>query len=80
MAKFPGPQVYGAVTVGERGQIVIPAKLRKAFGINAGDKLFVFTKGHEFINLVPSAQFNEFLEHMSEMLKKMRKEKSHINK
>ncbi|MDD5155869.1 MAG: AbrB/MazE/SpoVT family DNA-binding domain-containing protein [Candidatus Omnitrophica bacterium] len=80
MAKFSGPQVYGAVTVGERGQVVIPAKLRKVFGISPGDKLFVFTKGHEFINLVPSAQFNEFLEHMSQMLEKMKKENIHINK
>jgi len=80
MAEFHGPKVYGAVTVGERGQVVIPAKLRKVFGIRAGDKLFVFTKGNEFINLIPSAQFNEFLDHMTEMLEKMKKEKTHINK
>jgi AbrB family looped-hinge helix DNA binding protein len=80
MVKFHGPQIYGAVTVGERGQVVIPAKLRKVFGISPGDKLFVFTKGRELINLVPSAQFNEFLGHMTEMLKKMRKEKGNINK
>jgi len=32
---------YGSVTVGERGQIVLPSKLRKKFGINAGDKILV---------------------------------------
>lgn len=32
----------GATTVGERGQIVIPAEARKALGINSGDKLLVF--------------------------------------
>jgi AbrB family looped-hinge helix DNA binding protein len=32
----------GAVTVGERGQVVIPASARRACGINAGDKLLVF--------------------------------------
>ena len=32
----------GAVTVGERGQIVIPAQAREAYGIQGGDKLLVF--------------------------------------
>ena len=32
----------GAVTVGERGQIVIPAEARDAYGIQGGDKLLVF--------------------------------------
>lgn len=32
----------GAVTVGERGQVVIPAQAREAYGIQGGDKLLVF--------------------------------------
>lgn len=32
---------YDTVTVGERGQVVIPAKARKDFGIKPGDKLIV---------------------------------------
>jgi len=32
----------GAVTVGERGQIVIPAEAREAFGLRAGEKVLVF--------------------------------------
>ncbi|MCW5937810.1 MAG: AbrB/MazE/SpoVT family DNA-binding domain-containing protein [Fimbriimonadaceae bacterium] len=32
---------YGATTVGERGQIVIPAEARADLGIKAGDKLIV---------------------------------------
>ncbi|MCD6448661.1 MAG: AbrB/MazE/SpoVT family DNA-binding domain-containing protein [Thermoplasmata archaeon] len=32
---------YGSVTVGERGQIVLPSKLRKKLGIKAGDKILV---------------------------------------
>ncbi len=32
----------GAVTVGERGQIVIPAQAREAYGLQGGDKLLVF--------------------------------------
>lgn len=32
---------YGMVTVGERGQIVIPAEARRDLGIEPGDKLIV---------------------------------------
>ena len=32
----------GAATVGERGQVVIPAEAREKLGIKAGDKLLVF--------------------------------------
>lgn len=36
----------GATTVGERGQVVIPAEARKAYGIEIGDKLLVFSRPH----------------------------------
>lgn len=32
---------YGSVTVGERGQIVIPSEARSAMGIQQGDKLLI---------------------------------------
>ena len=32
----------GSVTVGERGQIVIPAEAREAYGLRGGDKVLVF--------------------------------------
>ncbi|MBN1459698.1 MAG: AbrB/MazE/SpoVT family DNA-binding domain-containing protein [Armatimonadetes bacterium] len=38
--------VYGMVTVGERGQVVIPAEARKRHGLQAGDKLIVFRPPH----------------------------------
>lgn len=36
-----GKHVFGMVKVGDKGQIVIPAKARKIFGINPGDNLIV---------------------------------------
>lgn len=33
--------IYGMVTVGERGQIVIPAEARRDLGIEPGDKLII---------------------------------------
>ena len=35
---------YGSATVGAKGQIVIPVKLRKAFNIKSGDILFFLGK------------------------------------
>jgi len=37
----PG-RIYGAATVGERGQIVLPAEARRELGIDPGDKVMVF--------------------------------------
>ena len=36
-----GKHLFGLVTVGDKGQIVIPAKARKLFNISAGDQLVV---------------------------------------
>jgi len=33
---------HGAVTVGDRGQVVIPAEVRRVVGLSPGDKLLVF--------------------------------------
>ncbi|HSO89639.1 MAG TPA: AbrB/MazE/SpoVT family DNA-binding domain-containing protein [Arthrobacter sp.] len=40
--KDPNRRFYGAITVSERGQIVIPAQARRDFGIGVGEKLLVF--------------------------------------
>ena len=36
-----GKHLFGVVTIGEKGQIVIPAKARKIFNFKAGDQLVV---------------------------------------
>jgi len=36
------PKYWGSATVGERGQMVIPADARKALGIGPGDKMVIF--------------------------------------
>ncbi len=41
-----GDFFYGSATVGERGQIVVPAEARKAHGLQPGDKLLVFRHPH----------------------------------
>ena len=41
MKKSERRRFYGAITVSERGQIVIPADARRDFNIEVGDKLLV---------------------------------------
>lgn len=70
-AIFKG-RLYGTVTVGERGQLVIPAALRKALSIKSGDQLMVFGKtDKKIINLMPSKEFNRFLERASKAISKL---------
>lgn len=37
---------FGTATVGDRGQVVIPAEARKKFGIHPGDKVLVLQHPH----------------------------------
>lgn len=70
-AIFKG-KVYGSVTVGERGQLVIPAELRKALRIKSGDQLMVFAKlDKKVINLMPEKEFSEFLEKAAKLITKL---------
>ena len=47
-----GKHFFGSVTVGEKGQIVIPAKARKVFDIKAGDQLIVLGDEEQGIAIV----------------------------
>ncbi len=46
---------YGSTTVGERGQVVIPAEARRDLNISQGTKLLVFS-GHGGDDLVLPGQ------------------------
>jgi AbrB family looped-hinge helix DNA binding protein len=64
-------RVFGAATVGERGQIVIPAELRKSLGISPGDQLIIFSKpDRKVIGLMPEKDFNQFLQLASKLVSK----------
>lgn len=74
MKNFPIPKMFGAVTVGERGQVVIPSGVRKLYRIKSGDKLLVFAKhGDGPIGLIPAEQFSQFLQEATKMLTRIKK-------
>ncbi len=43
---FPKIKIWGAATVGTKGQVVIPAEAREALDIKEGDKLIVVGNPH----------------------------------
>ena len=64
--------LYGAVTVGERGQLVIPASLRKDLNIKAGDKLMIFAKvDRKMISIMREEDFSDFLHKASQIISKL---------
>ncbi|MBU3958643.1 MAG: AbrB/MazE/SpoVT family DNA-binding domain-containing protein [Candidatus Omnitrophica bacterium] len=70
-------KVYGAVTIGERGQLVIPAELRKSFGIKSGDQLMVFAKpDRKVINIMPAKDFSRFLDRAAKLISKLERKVS----
>jgi len=69
--KYRNDHFYGTVTVGERGQIVIPADARRDLEIETGEKLIVLgmpNKNHLMICKLDSIR--EFLEMMTDQLRR----------
>ena len=56
-----GKYFFGAVTVGERGQIVIPKKARELFHIEAGDQLLILGDEDRGLALVHQRDLINFL-------------------
>ena len=63
------PKFYGATTVGERGQVVIPAEARRDFEITPATKLLVFgSRGHGGLMLTKAESVSEFITTATEKL------------
>lgn len=61
-----GKHAFGMVTVGDKGQIVIPAKARKVFNINSGDQLLVLGDEEQGIAIIKEEQFLTQLKNIRE--------------
>ena len=60
----PGPKgkhIFGTTKINDRGQVVIPEKARKLFGINSGDSLVVLGDETEGIALIKAEIFEKRL-------------------
>ena len=52
-----GKHIFGMVTVGEKGEIVIPAKARKLFKIESGDHLIVLGEEGQGLAIIKAKDF-----------------------
>lgn len=57
-----GKNMWGAVTMNERGQIVIPKAARDHFDLHAGQRLILASEDNEGFILIPAEIFEEKLE------------------
>ena len=55
-----GKHLFGMVTVGDKGQIVIPAKARKIFDISTGDRLVVLGDEHRGLAIIKAEDLLNF--------------------
>ncbi len=68
----------GITTVGEKGQVVIPAAIRKNLRLRTGEKLFVFAKNDGIIGLSKFSNVEKFASHLAtiqDIIKKTKKNK-----
>ena len=65
-----GKHLFGVVNVGDKGQIVIPAKARKLFEISPGDSLVVLGDENQGMALLKAEHFMEMANTIRQMSKK----------
>lgn len=54
----------GMTSVGERGQVVIPAEIRAEMNLKKGERLMVFSKNKHFIGMIKSDEMTKYLKQM----------------
>jgi len=69
MGQSDRKRFYGAVTVSERGQIVIPAEARRDFEIEVGDKLLVLGNLDEGIALAKASVLMDSLSNLTSLIR-----------
>lgn len=62
-------KMFGSVTVGTKGQVVIPKEVREVLNIDAGDTLLVVTKHNKAIGMVKADDVEEFMKYLKDEMK-----------
>ena len=65
-------EFYGTTTLGEKGQVVVPVEARNGLKLKKGEKLLVFSFGHNMLALAKLTQVEVFAKHMEQNLKGIR--------
>jgi AbrB family looped-hinge helix DNA binding protein len=59
---YRGVKMHGSVTVGTKGQIVIPKDVRDMLDIGEGDTLMTMTKYGKFVGFIKAEDMEEFID------------------
>ena len=70
--KSSGDKFYGTTTLGEKGQVVIPAEARQSMEVKKGEKLLVFGMGREMVTLMKLSNAEQLAFHLSRKLQAIR--------
>jgi AbrB family looped-hinge helix DNA binding protein len=69
---------FGAVTIGERGQVVIPAEARKKCGMEPGDRILAFyapwSRGITFVRVEMVHRLHEMMRQMVDITEQLKQE------
>jgi len=69
------PIFYGSTTVGERGQVVIPAEARKDMEITPSTKLLVMGGPHKNVLILAKAEYlTTFMTKITDMLNQFKEQ------
>ena len=69
------PIFYGSTTVGERGQVVIPAEARRDMDITPSTKLLVMGGPHKNVVILAKADYvTAFMTKISDMLQQFKEQ------
>lgn len=60
-------KIWGSITMGERGQVVIPKDVRDQFGLKSGDRLVILTN-EDGIAILPAETFEARLAALMDQL------------
>ena len=63
---------FGTTTVGERGQVVIPAEIRKKLKIKTGGKFIAFLTPSGAVVFIPANQFGRIISELNKKLAKLK--------
>ncbi|MFC1598902.1 AbrB/MazE/SpoVT family DNA-binding domain-containing protein [Patescibacteria group bacterium] len=74
MTKIDHPAItnYGMATMGERGQVVIPKKIRDKLKIKPGDNFMVFLKGDAVVAFIKPEKFDKLIADFTGQLFKLK--------
>ena len=65
-------KAYGAVSVGSKGQIVIPSELRAELNVKPGEQLMIFAKADKkLISMMHVRDFGRLMERAGSVISKL---------